>query len=125
LVIPSLAGIGAPPAPPPPITGKASLVTSGDWNGVPVLELKRDWPTRFGRMDSNEIPLRTLAVSRWHARIDFRDGQYRLTDLNSVNGVYVNGARIAARPSSTVLRPGDFVVIGGFPQVAFIFNVQE
>jgi len=124
MAMPSMAGAagGSPPA---PVTGAASLVASGDWNGVPSLKLSQDSAMRFGRMDSNEVRLRSLAVSRWHARIDYVDGQYRLTDLNSVNGVYVNGDRIPARPGFYNLRPGDFVVIGGYPQVAFIFNVKK
>ena len=70
-------------------------------------------------MDSNEIELPSLAVSRWHARIDYVDGQFVITDLNSVNGVYVNGVRIPPRPQATLLRPGDHLVIGGYTQVAF------
>lgn len=117
---------GNPPSPPQaPVTGQASLVASGEWNGVPVLKLGTDTAMRFGRMGSNEVRLRSLAVSRWHARIDYVDGQYRLTDLNSVNGVYVNGDRILARPGFYDLRPGDSVVIGGYPQVAFVFNVKK
>lgn len=128
MAMPSMAGVasGGPPSTPlAPITGDASLVASGDWNGVPVLKLSQDSAMRFGRMDSNEVRIRSLAVSRWHARIDYVDGQYRLTDLNSVNGVYVNGDRIAPRPGFYNLRPGDFVVIGGYPQVAFVFNVKR
>lgn len=110
--------------PPPPITGKASLVVSGPLDGVSVLPLRQDRPLRFGRNDSNEVRLRNLAISRWHARIDYVDGQYRLKDMGSVNGVYVNGQRIAPEPATTILRPADMVVIGGFPQVSFIFKVE-
>lgn len=124
MAMPSMAGAVAG-SPPPPVTGQASLVASGEWNGVSVLKLSKDHSLRFGRMDSNEVRLRSLAVSRWHARIDYVGGQYRLTDLNSVNGVYVNGDRVPPRPGFYNLRPGDFVVIGGYPQVAFIFNVKK
>jgi hypothetical protein len=119
--------IGAPPeeAALAPHLGQASLVVSGDWAGVPAIPLYQDRSTRFGRMDSNDFQLRSVAVSRWHARIDYRDGQYRVTDLASLNGVYINGGRIPPRPASTILRPGDFMVIGGYPQVAFIFKVDR
>ena len=110
--------------PPPPITGKASLVVSGPLDGVTELLLHRDRPLRFGRNDSNEVRLRDLAISRWHARIDYVDGQYRLKDMGSVNGVYVNGQRIAPEPATTILRPGDMIVIGGFPSVSFIFKAE-
>jgi len=101
-----------------PLTS-ASLLVSGTWDGIPVIPLPTDRPTRFGRMDSNEIHLPSLAVSRWHARIDYVDGQFVITDLNSLNGVYVNHVRIPPRPQSTELRPGDHLVIGGYTNVAF------
>ena len=103
--------------------GKAELLVSGDWgDGVPQIPLFQEKPTRFGRMDSNEVQLPSLAVSRWHARIDYVNGQYLLQDLNSANGVYVNGVRIPPRPAATALRPGDRIVIGGYTRVAFTFK---
>jgi putative drug exporter of the RND superfamily len=103
--------------------GKAELLVSGDWgDGVPQIPLFQEKPTRFGRMDSNEVQLPSLAVSRWHARIDYVNGQYLLQDLNSANGVYVNGVRIPPRPATTALRPGDRIVIGGYTRVAFTFK---
>jgi RND superfamily putative drug exporter len=121
MAMPTMPAAGPPP---PPVLGPASLVVSGQWDGVPVIPLRQDRPLRFGRNDSNEVRLRNLAISRWHARIDYVDGQYRLKDMGSVNGVYVNGVRIQPEPATTILRPGDFMVIGGFPQVAFIFKVD-
>jgi len=108
----------------PPLSGPASLLVSGSWDGVSKIPLSTDRPLRFGRLESNEVHLPSLAVSRWHARIDYSDGQYRLTDLGSANGVYVNGARIAARPESTVLRPADHVVVGGYPAAAFTLQAR-
>jgi len=100
--------------------GKAELVVSGDWDGVPSIPLYPDRPTRFGRAVGNEVQLPSLSVSRWHARIDHLNGQYVITDLGSANGVYVNGARIAPRPQGVALRPADHVVIGGYAQTAFV-----
>jgi RND superfamily putative drug exporter len=108
------------PAAPAASMGKAELLVSGDWgDGVPIIPMPQDRATRFGRLDSNEIALPSLAVSRWHARIDNVNGQYMLQDLNSANGVYVNGSRIAPRPGAVALRPGDHIVIGGYTKVAF------
>jgi hypothetical protein len=62
-----------------------------------------------GRGLDNEVVLDDRAVSRKHATIAFEaDGSYRVTDLGSENGTYVNGARI----SSTILKDGDEVHVG-------------
>jgi len=115
MALPTMAGAATRTA-----MGKAELLVSGDWgDGVPIIPLYTDRATRFGRLDSNEVALPSLAVSRWHARIDYVNGQYVLQDLGSANGVYVNGSRIAPRPAVTVLYPGDHIVIGGYTKVAF------
>ncbi|MBV9848498.1 MAG: DUF3662 domain-containing protein [Armatimonadetes bacterium] len=50
-------------------------------------------------------------VSKTHARIEReRDGRFTLYDLNSTNGVKVNGARVEG---NRVLRDGDEITIGG------------
>lgn len=48
----------------------------------------------FGRARSNTVFLRDVKISRQHAQIEERAGQYVLTDLNSSNGTFVNGERI-------------------------------
>jgi pSer/pThr/pTyr-binding forkhead associated (FHA) protein len=53
----------------------------------------------------------SLSVSRRHARIVVSDEQYLIEDLNSSNGVVVNGVRL--EPGAThLLRPGDSVAVG-------------
>ena len=102
--------------------GKAELVVSGDWDGVPAIPLFPDSPTRFGRAVGNEVRLPSLSVSRWAARIDQLNGQYVLTDLGSANGVYVNGVRIAPRPAGVALRAADLILIGGYTQATFVMR---
>lgn len=63
----------------------------------------------IGRQPENELPLDDSQASRQHARIETRDGQVTITDLNSANGTRVNGTRINA---PTVLNNGDLVQIG-------------
>jgi hypothetical protein len=64
----------------------------------------------LGRDPSNEVPLADdSTVSRRHARIHVADGGYRVEDLGSSNGTFVNGGRVTDAP----LRPGDEVSIGG------------
>jgi pSer/pThr/pTyr-binding forkhead associated (FHA) protein len=52
-------------------------------------------------------------VSRFHARLEFREGQWYLEDLNSSNGTCVNKVRIN-RPAPLIegdeLRLGDEVM---------------
>jgi pSer/pThr/pTyr-binding forkhead associated (FHA) protein len=50
-------------------------------------------------------------VSRRHARISQRNGQWYVEDLNSVNGTLLNQKRIPAN-SPQPLHPGDHVMLG-------------
>ena len=63
----------------------------------------------IGRDGENEIVLAENTVSRQHARV-LRDGQgqWTLTDLESANGVYINGMRV----QRAVLSMGDEIKIG-------------
>ncbi len=48
----------------------------------------------IGRLPHNEIHIPERHVSREHAVINFRDGIFMLTDLNSANGTFVNDKRL-------------------------------
>ena len=48
-----------------------------------------------GRHPNNDVSLLLESISRFHARLDHRDSGWVLTDLNSSNGTFVNGERIA------------------------------
>lgn len=71
--------------------------------------------TRIGRHPDSEIVLDDITVSRRHAAIIRRDGEYEVLDSGSLNGTYVNQQRIEA----AVLRHGDEVQIGKFRLVFF------
>lgn len=65
------------------------------------------------------IPVST--VSRRHARIDLYGREYRLTDLNSSNGTYINGEMI--KPHQPImLKEGDSII---FSDTEFIFEKVE
>ena len=49
----------------------------------------------IGRGTQNELVLPDDSVSVVHARLEYGDGSWRLTDLNSTNGTYVEGVRLA------------------------------
>src|SRR5689334_689836 len=76
--------------------------------GPRELELR---PGRFliGRAENTQLPLDDPLVSRHHAAIDVREGVATLTDLESRNGVKVNGVRLTA-PRALAL--GDKIAIG-------------
>ncbi len=63
----------------------------------------------IGRDPQSDLVLDDRRVSRKHAEIRLRLGRYTLYDLQSTNGTYVNGRRIAEK----VLDDGDRLSIGG------------
>ena len=65
----------------------------------------------IGRGKSADVSLDNVAVSRHHARLQMRKGQYLLTDLVSVNGTFVNGRKI--KGTAPVTR-ADRIEIGKF-----------
>jgi pSer/pThr/pTyr-binding forkhead associated (FHA) protein len=73
-------------------------------------ELPLDKPIiLLGRGAGCDILLQDQQASRRHAEIRLSDTQISITDLGSMNGTFVNGARIQG---TQVLRPGDVVRIG-------------
>jgi signal transduction histidine kinase len=68
-----------------------------------VFELPADEPQLIGR-SSEALPIADHTVSRRHAELTPDDGAWYLRDLDSANGTFVNGERIADRVR---LRPGD------------------
>lgn len=83
-----------------------------DRHGTPVQEISLDAGERIvGRFRECDIILPSESVSRRHARLFVeRDGLF-IEDLNSANGVFVNGVRIRERAS---LEDGAMVRIGDY-----------
>jgi adenylate cyclase len=65
----------------------------------------------LGRHPDNSIQILDRIVSKTHCHIDAVDGQFVLKDLGSLNGTYINGARIESQ-SHRVLTPGDEITLG-------------
>jgi len=91
------------------------LVIEDDEARRTVVPLSRD-AYDVGRAEENAIRLTERNVSRRHARLERRaasDGaeSYRLEDLASLTGVYVNGVRLE---EPVELAHGDLVVIGDY-----------
>jgi len=97
-------------------TPHAFLVSAEDEN----VRYKIDHtPWRIGRSRNNELPLNDTSISRLHAEIR-RDalGQFTVQDLESLNGVFVNGDPVQMEH----LDEGDRVEIG---DVGFIFTFHD
>ncbi len=65
-------------------------------------------PVTIGREEGNLLRLNDERVSRYHAKVQFDNGEVILTDLESTNGTRVNGNVITIRR----LRPGDRIGVG-------------
>ncbi len=74
-----------------------------------VVALTREW-TRIGRSLAADVRFDDPTVSRRHALIVRSPDGVRLLDDRSLNGVYVNGARIDGR----VLEDGDEIIVGRY-----------
>ncbi len=64
----------------------------------------------LGRQSDADLRMPQPDVSRHHCRFQFAEGHWQIVDLDSLNGVYVNGARVRRL---AVLQPGDQIRICG------------
>lgn len=64
-------------------------------------------PLTIGRRESCDISLQFPNISGKHCELSFRDGYWSVRDLNSSNGIKVNGNRVTQRP----LKSGDELAI--------------
>lgn len=69
---------------------------------------------RIGRAAGNDVVIPDDSVSATHARLEFDQGAWRITDLESTNGTYVEGIRLAPQVP-TPLGYGASVRFGGIP----------
>ncbi len=65
-------------------------------------------PVALGRDDSNAVRLHDTEISRRHAELRLGEGGYRILDLSSANGTFVNSLRIDQAP----LMSGDRIHLG-------------
>jgi pSer/pThr/pTyr-binding forkhead associated (FHA) protein len=86
------------------------LIIEDDEGKTTVVPLVRD-EISIGRKEGNTIRLTERNVSRFHAKIIRNDGQVLIEDLDSYNGVKVNGDRISGRSS---VKEGDVIEIGDY-----------
>jgi hypothetical protein len=79
--------------------------------------------TTIGRTPDNDISFpEDTNVSRYHAEIESKFGDYWLIDLKSSNGTTVNGNRV---DRDILLNEGDKIVLGGSSELVFTFKEDE
>ena len=76
----------------------------------------------IGRRSDSDIVLTDPYVSRRHARLVRQDRGYRVVDLDSTHGTFVNGKRVQER----VLQPGDRIRTGPGPsEFTFLDTIEK
>lgn len=73
--------------------------------------------TTIGRLDDNDVVIPDRWVSRHHAEIRRTGTRYEIADLDSKNGLYVNGVRIAA---PVRLQNGDQIAVAPHAILTFV-----
>jgi DNA-binding response OmpR family regulator len=85
-------------------------------------EIRGRWPLTkqaitIGRWEDNDVLVDDRWVSRHHAQVRREGEQYVVEDLDSKNGTFVNGRRIAG---PTVLADGDEVQVTPLVKLTFV-----
>jgi pSer/pThr/pTyr-binding forkhead associated (FHA) protein len=70
----------------------------------------------LGRHSTADLRLPLPDVSRRHCRFVFEEGAWQIMDLESLNGVYVNGLRV----QEATVHDQDLIGIGGFQFIAMV-----
>lgn len=111
-----------PPPPVPARPARAQLRPTTHVLGVDIIPLLPDRPFSIGRDEQNSLQLFDMRVSRFHARVEPENGRFLVVDLNSSNGMYVNGELIPPQPARTELRHGDQIEIGNMGTLTLVFE---
>jgi hypothetical protein len=89
--------------------GPALVIRAGGGRAGETFPLEKDRMT-VGRRPDSDIFLDDVTVSRDHAILVRRNGEYFLDDLGSLNGTYVNRSRIESHRLSN----GDELQVGKY-----------
>lgn len=73
--------------------------------------MKNGWNLTIGRGTEADVIVDNTAISRKHASLELKDGEYILSDLGSLNGTFVNGKQISG---SETINPEDSIKLGKF-----------
>ena len=104
---------------------RAQITTPGEYlcfiegDDTRIVPLTREW-TRIGRSLAADVRFDDPTVSRRHALIVHQPDGVRVLDDRSLNGVFVNGARVEGK----ALEDGDEIIVGRY-RLIFLRIVAE
>jgi predicted nucleic-acid-binding Zn-ribbon protein len=101
------------------ITQPGDYLCFEDGSELRTIPLTREW-TRIGRSLAADLRFDDPTVSRRHALIVRQPDGVRLLDDRSLNGVFVNGARVDGR----TLADGDEIIVGRY-RLCFVSVAAE
>lgn len=74
---------------------------------IPTITIGRD-----AGPPGRHVRLRANTVSRLHARMQFEDGRWRITNLSQTNPLVLNGEALPSTAGSRILDEGDRIELG-------------
>jgi len=117
-LLPSMEGpageVAAPAKPAPAGEEHEEMALVYGYRGDAFAYHIKDTVTRIGRRRDNDLAVLAAGVSRHHCMIEEKDGKYTLIDLESRNGIRLQGKLIEREQ----IFPGDAFIIG---EVIFFF----
>ena len=72
----------------------------------------------IGRVDGNDMVMPDYAISKQHAIIEIKRGDYIIRDVGSTNGTFINGKRVDKKPVQ--IRDKDIVAFARY-EFTFLF----
>ena len=104
-----------------PNNSSAYLIIRQGYRWTDVFRLESGRPLIIGRASSNEIPIADERSSRRHAEIFFDEGYWKVRDLGSRNGTFVDGQRIS-EPKTLVA--GNQITVAAC-RLTFAYSLDE
>ncbi len=82
-------------------------------NNKPIkrFSIKEGWNLTIGRGSDADVIVDNTAISRKHASLELKKNQYVISDLDSLNGTFVNGKKING---ATRISVDDIIKLGKF-----------
>lgn len=79
------------------------------------------FPVRIGRAPENELVIDVVGISKHHAQIEHDGQRLLIRDLDSRNGIHINGARVDV----AWLSPGDKLALAHFPVTCLGTHLED